>query len=191
LSWVGSAYMAPTLSVWVLPSEGTPQFKELQEVIERNSQKFNSPSFTPHITLAALPHSLSLNEIERTFKELIPEIECLPICLDSVQQGDTFHQSVFAKVDPSSSDYLQDIQEKLYRSLAVTSPNPLPHFAHLSLYYGTDSEEKSSVSQDASTMKVFEESVRVALGGLWLADCSGAVDNWKILLKVDVKAHEK
>lgn len=182
--------MAPTLSVWVLPSEGTPEFKELQDTIGRNSHRFNSPSFTPHITLAALPHSLSLNEIERAFKELIPEVE-LPIRLDSVQQGDTFHQSVFARVDQSSSDYLQGLQEKLYRSLAVTPLEPLPHFAHLSLYYGTDPEAKSFVSQDASTMKVFEESVRVALGGFWLTDCSGAVENWKILLKVDAKTYEK
>jgi 2',3'-cyclic-nucleotide 3'-phosphodiesterase len=178
-------------SVWAVPSASTLEFSELQGIIRSNSQKFKSPSFTPHITLASLPQTLDLNKIAISFREVITQMVLNPIQLDCIQQGDTFYQSVFAKVNEISTSDLQNIQDKLYQSLDTSPPKDLPHFAHLSLYYGTDPDAKASVTDAASKMKVLTESTRVFLSSLWLADCTDAVEDWRILLRIDAEVKEE
>jgi hypothetical protein len=155
--------------VWVLAKEDTEEFQKLKGFIHDNSQRFNSPSFTPHITLAALPKTINITLVEAVFKDLVGHIAVEPIRLDAIRQGNTFYQSVFAHVHDLSTGRLKAVQYDL------------------SLYYGTNPKAKQAVGEDALSMNVLSQSSKLHLNRLWLADCSGAVDDWKILLKVEVE----
>jgi hypothetical protein len=168
----------------------TQEYQELRGMISQISEQFKAPLFTPHITLAALPATIEIDKVDIAFKKLLEGIEAESIRLDSVRQGNTYYQSVFAHVHPISTQRLQEMQKYLYGVLGVSPPHTLPEFAHLSLYYGADAEEKTLIVRTASGMKVFNESVRVPLGSLWLVDPTGPVPDWKASLKVDANQNE-
>src|SRR6185437_16143415 len=95
------------VSVWVLANESSNEFLELKDSIFKNAQKFQSPTFTPHITLASLPITIDIIKVQKVATSLIKYIAEKPIQLDSIRQGDTYYQSVFAHVRDESTIRLQ------------------------------------------------------------------------------------
>ena len=121
-----TVYSSLSVSVWLLPSADTAEFRGIQQFIQSSSQEFNSPCFLPHITLAALPRNLDLDIVETSFKPLIGEVLSYPVRFEGVQQGDTFYQSVFAKVHDSS------VTETKSSPTCSIKPSPVPPTVHCS-----------------------------------------------------------
>lgn len=172
-------------SVWAVPDSETKEFQEFNDTIQSFSQRFGGPAFHPHITLASFPQVTCIDNAKDAFQAAVKTLAEEPVQFDSVQQGQPFFRSVFAHVHPSSTERLRQIQGKIYESIGLETGKEIPEFAHLSLYYGTDSEAKKTMAEEASNLNVISNSIGAKFASLWLVDCSGPVGKWEVLLKVD------
>ncbi|KAF9009779.1 hypothetical protein BDZ89DRAFT_1104561 [Hymenopellis radicata] len=140
------------------------------------------PSFEPHITLLSLPadSTISLPELRAS----IPTSTPLKISFNSV-----------------------NIENHFFRSVYIAPRTPL--FPHISLCYITDEDaalgERTSfynALKDAGRMKPTKDNAGVSLNcsqgagedwastfeasEVWIAECNGPVETWKILDKVSL-----
>lgn len=161
------------------------------------------PSFEPHITLLSLPadSSISLQELRAS----IPKSTPLKISFNSVNIGDHFFRSVYIAVKPTPE--LWSLHAHTHKALNQEPRTPL--FPHISLCYITDEDaalgERTSFYKalnDAGRIKSIEDGDGVALNcsqgagedwmstfetsEIWIAECNGPVESWKILDKVSL-----
>ncbi|KAJ7172185.1 hypothetical protein C8R46DRAFT_1085049 [Mycena filopes] len=115
------------------------------------------PAFTPHITLASLPHpepSLA------TILSAIPDTQhALPITFDAVAVGDHFFRSVFLAVRPTAA--LRDLHQHVHAKLGI--PEKTPKYPHISLCYIND--EDAAAGERMRYFEALEQSGRIRKDG--------------------------
>ncbi|MGM0546234.1 MAG: 2'-5' RNA ligase family protein [Bacteroidota bacterium] len=120
-----------TYSLWLEPT-GDIVYK-LQERIKQLSQKFNTPLFSPHVTL--------LGGLTASQTELVPLIETLassvaPFEVKLTKAGylNTFYQALFIHVEQSQD--LKKLHGKACRIIDCPDEYKNHYMPHLSLLYG-------------------------------------------------------
>jgi len=158
---------------------------KLQGVISTLANRFDSPSFPPHITLVTVPSDTNVDA-------LVHSIPCdgpIQVLFESVTMGATFFQSVFIAIH--ASEELLALQRTCARQLNVDDTT-MPHFPHLSLFYGIDKKLEVKAHLEEERIVANPQDGRVAFDGLhgflatevWVARCDGPVDEWQVVTKV-------
>ncbi|KAF8913548.1 2',3'-cyclic-nucleotide 3'-phosphodiesterase [Mucidula mucida] len=177
------------VTLWIVPSrKDAEKLKHIMDIRPASSARTSEasyPSFEPHITLLSLPadSSISLQELRAS----IPKSTPLKISFNSVNIGDHFFRSVYIAVKPTPE--LWSLHAHTHKALNQEPRTPL--FPHISLSLNDAGRIKSiedgdgvalNCSQGAGEdwMSTFETSE------IWIAECNGPVESWKILDKVSL-----
>lgn len=159
------------------------------------------PSFEPHITLLSLPadSQISVAELRGSIQKSGP----IQVSFDSVEIGDHFFRSVYIAIKPTSE--LWALHAHTHKVLKQEPRTPL--FPHISLSYITDDDAALGerkryyrALKDSGRIKAASDGAGVALNcdpgqgedwlstfeaaEVWIAECNGPVDTWKILDKI-------
>ncbi|KAH7107647.1 hypothetical protein BKA62DRAFT_825110 [Auriculariales sp. MPI-PUGE-AT-0066] len=157
------------ISLWLVP--GTTQAMvhlqypvcnsddQPEAIINDVSERYNSPLFIPHITLA----TLEVQDAPRILASAATDLgDALVARFAGVEIGGTFHQSVFATIEPSPE--LLALRAEVERRLgALWMPSSL--YPHLSLAYG-DSNKQQILDELASQNMISVVGSVVTVGGL-------------------------
>ena len=172
------------------------------------------PHFHPHVTLTTLRPTASESAATTattvlTLREAVPLGQrAVPVRFARVVAGDHYFRSVFVALAPS-----QELVRLRAELAEAGTPHP-PAFPHLSLYYIADEEahtrerllqeleRENVVRQAADGQEVVLECAGGAgddgtgsdtVGGtlagftgtqIWIVDCEGPVEGWKVLDKI-------
>ena len=168
------------------------------------------PHFHPHVTLTTLQSSepTARDSTVLTLREAVPLGQrTVPVRFARVVAGDHYYRSVFVALAPSPE--LVSLRAAL---ATARTPHP-PAFPHLSLYYIADEEaharerllqeleRENLVRQAADGQEVVLECVSADVDGagsgtangalagftgtqIWIVDCEGPVEGWKVLDKI-------
>jgi len=162
-------------------------------MIATTARKQHSPQFEPHVTFAKLPLSTKVEDFEAASSVITTELANTVVRMGSLKRGTTFFRSVYIKLDEASSNALLSLQQKLYKAIGHVPTDALPEFAHLSLHYGDDEKKRIRVMaeyigkeklEDNETEHVLEDKEGMHLDDLWLMDCTGPIEEWKALAKI-------
>ncbi|KAH8930097.1 LigT-like protein [Atractiella rhizophila] len=135
------------ISLWLSPPSPSP----LPNLLSHLSTTYNTPSFSPHLTLLSdqlVPSGYStpdlLAAIQRAVRKWHDEgKDACEIKFEEVIQGDKFYQCVFIKCAETSS--LVSLHLALRKEFSLPAPTKeAPYFPHLSLVYGDLEREKKS-----------------------------------------------
>jgi 2',3'-cyclic-nucleotide 3'-phosphodiesterase len=151
------------------------------------------PDFHPHITLASFPSTTTTSTIIASIPTSLPSKP--QVKFSGLNVGDHFFRSVYLTIHPHPS--LLALHDHLR-----CGERP-PEFPHLSLFYITDQSAASRQERKEDIAAWVEEdgngssSVKVSKGDLsidgfeadeiWVVDCDGPVEGWKVLHKVTMK----
>jgi 2',3'-cyclic-nucleotide 3'-phosphodiesterase len=153
------------------------------------------PEFDPHITLLTVPDRESPDldtlraAVQQTFQHPIP------IEFKSVEAGCHYFRSVYIAVQPA--DAILELHAGIHKALGLEAKTP--KFPHVSLCYIDDGDAQlraelvKMMESDGRVVKV-DDGVDLKYGPLetdhirgfegkqiWLMDCNGPVDGWKLL----------
>lgn len=158
-------------SLWLRP-QGEIAFS-LQQRIEKLSKKYDSPTFEPHVTLLG---GLSAGETELTqlTETLARSLHPFDLILTQADVGNTFYQSVFARV--KKTDEIMNARNTAKQLFSVEADEKKDHFPHLSLMYGDfPRDEKERVLNAMGR----EFHIRFSVSNLLLIETSGKPKDWK------------
>lgn len=129
-------------SIWLIPSEKV--YDKLSNLIRLLSQQFNSPIFEPHITLISGIEE-TIETVKLKTKQLSNNCGAFTIEFSHFGFSDEYFKSLYLKVKYSKELFTTyDEANKIFDRL-----NPLPFQPHLSLFYG-------SLSQNEKDKIIFE-----------------------------------
>ncbi|KAF8463806.1 2',3'-cyclic-nucleotide 3'-phosphodiesterase [Gautieria morchelliformis] len=173
-------------SLWLVPQPSSSAAATLQGVIESISKAHSSPSFPPHATLASLPESISLAEIN----SCLSSQEQVMLSFEQVRTGPTFYQSVFIAIQPSPQ--LSQLHQHVHESLRLQPKTP--EFPHLSIYYGDEGKDEilQKLQEDGIIHKV-DGAIKVGdireflAMEVWVVYCVGKPEEWSVIGKVALK----
>jgi 2',3'-cyclic-nucleotide 3'-phosphodiesterase len=163
------------------------------------------PRFEPHITLATVPSSTSVDDL----RTAIPiDQSPVPAIFKSVEVGDKYFMSVYVTVHHSGE--LNALRETLKNNLGERA---VPPIAHISLFYidNSEPEERAKVADQLRNHgRIVEQGEdRIALDcaerisvdsparelidnfdgcEIWIALCDGPVDTWEV--KERIRLHK-
>ncbi|KAK1236401.1 hypothetical protein PQX77_000341 [Marasmius sp. AFHP31] len=199
------------VTLWIVPAEEAMlKLKRTMDIRPsgsdapssgRDTEPTSYPKFDPHITLASLPSSTDISISQ--LRDSIPKDQSpLKIHFRSVvDMGDHFFRSVYIAVNLSPE--LAELHRRVHDALKVEPKTP--KFPHISLCYITDSD-----AADGERQRYREELTRRIRGGddgnvalncgldeedwvsgfvaseIWIAECEGPVETWKILDKISL-----
>lgn len=128
-------------SIWIIPPP--PLFDELNEIIHDLSSKYQSPIFTPHMTVLGSVDE-KLDTIQRAIKKSIVGLDKLSLSLGPVSFSTTYFQSVFVRIN--STAHLMNVNLGLKKHLHVENNVFMPH---ISLLYGNhDMELREKITRE-------------------------------------------
>lgn len=159
------------------------------------------PSFEPHITLAALSPSSEISL--ETIRCSVPSSQSrMQIDFKSIDIGSHFFRSIYLSIKPTIA--LQSLHQHIHQALGVEPRTPL--FPHISLCYISDADadagererflqeletsgrvkrdENSGVSLNVSDTEVGEWLSGFNAYGIWIMECNGPVEGWRVLDKI-------
>lgn len=160
----------------------------MQGIITELSERYGSPIFAPHITLCTVPSDTPLEKL----KAAATNLPAQRVRFDAVETGGTLFQSVFIAVHPS--DELRALQSAVSERLGVKDVQ-IPHFPHLSLYYGNDKKQEISDKLHAEGIVQRRDGGGVLVDGtdgfpvseVWIVLCDGGVATWQVLGRVQLE----
>ncbi|KAF5315929.1 hypothetical protein D9611_004796 [Ephemerocybe angulata] len=198
------------VAIWILPSSSDRE--KLRTVMrpQHDTSTLSAssyPNFEPHITLASVPNNFSLSDIRAALQTSLPKGQAEPgnpnllIKFASLVVGEHYFRSVYVAVEHSPE--LAALHEKFHASLGVQPRTPA--FPHCSVAYVAD--EDAEKGERAKFERALREAGKVREGyewgkrrvallcagewvdgweaaEVWLAECVGPVEGWKILDKI-------
>ncbi|RDB21092.1 hypothetical protein Hypma_011791 [Hypsizygus marmoreus] len=193
------------IAIWLVPP--SHEANKLMTIMrtrgsERSRLPSSYPEFDPHITLASFP-SLSAPSLPDICASIPTSSSPLSVSFRSIDVGTHFFRSVYIAVTPTSA--ISALHERIHTKLDIEPRTP--SFPHLSLCYIDDQD-----AHDGEREMFFKElqrdgrigsegkkeNVRLYHGEagkedwvsgfdateVWVVDCDGHVEGWKILAKV-------
>jgi len=167
-----------------VPASDSPSTEALGKLIDSIAQERRSPLFRPHVTLASLPDSVTIEQVAAALL-LEPPV---PLAFDDICTGKTFYQSVFISMRPSFE--ILALRQRVHEKLGIEAKTP--HFPHMSLYYGdTDREaivdklkEEGWVQNIDGGGVIVGATSAVEAMEVWMMDCSGKPEDWNMIMRV-------
>lgn len=126
-----------TYSLWLEPTGDVAY--NLQERIKKLSQKFNTPVFSPHITLLG-GLTASETELVPLVNTLTSSVKPFEVKLSKAGYLNTFYQALFIHVEQSSE--LKKLHTKACRIIDCPDEYKNHYMPHLSLLYGELSQKE-------------------------------------------------
>lgn len=151
--------MKTKVSFWLIPSKEDKEF--FQKIINTLAQKYDAPTFTPHVTIYSGECALDESPAE-LIEKATQKVQSFSLKVDRLLYTDEFTKTVFVQFHPSP------ILSKISETLRCNSKKP-SEFAlnpHLSLIYQhIDREIKKDIITSISLQKseVFFDEVKAVL----------------------------
>ena len=158
-------------SLWLRP-QGDIAFS-LQQRIEKLSKKYDSPAFEPHVTLLG-GLKAGETELSQLTDTLAGSLHPFDVILTQADIGNTFYQSVFARV--KKTDEIMNARNTSKQLFSVEPDEEKDHFPHLSLMYGNFTRNEKERVLNAMGR---EFHIRFTVSSLLLVETSGEPDEWK------------
>ena len=196
------------VSLWLVPSsEDAEQFMTIMippKSTSNNLSPLSYPRFHPHVTLASIPSTFSL---ERIRAALPIALKPLRIVFESLVIGDHYYRSVYLAIQ--LTEELQELHRAFHKAIGVKATTPA--FPHCSMAYiaNADAGERPKFVDDlrasgrvrdglcegvrgrnVSLKVVAEEDTWMSeweAKEVWVVDCSGQVEGWKVLDKIPLR----
>lgn len=168
-----------TYSLWLRPF-GDTAFS-LQQHINKLSDRYDSPSFEPHVTLLG-----GLQQGETELKQLTDTLagalDPFDVLLTNAGYRDRYYQSLFVHVKKSSE--LMEARRTAERLFDLNSDEE--YMPHLSLMYGDfDRGEKERILSIMGR----EFHIRFEVNNLLLINTTGKPDKWKKIHSSEFNKH--
>ncbi|KAG5633784.1 hypothetical protein H0H81_005290 [Sphagnurus paluster] len=199
------------VSLWLVPSaQDAVRLKVIMRAREaKHANLLNSyPIFEPHVTLAsfgATSPTPPLSEIRASISKVKGG---LPVQFKSIEIGTHFFRSVYIAIHLTPA--LMSLHDEVHKKLNVEFNTPA--FPHVSLCYITDDDnalcrerekflkelkdggrirqsgegDEGGVSLNCSESESEDWMAEFQASEVWLADCDGPVDGWKIIEKIPI-----
>ncbi|KIM26542.1 hypothetical protein M408DRAFT_330511 [Serendipita vermifera MAFF 305830] len=202
--------MSRNLSIWLLPSTTSPEYRDFSKIIDYLAEKHGKASFSPHATLAMLPADFPLeivhdviNEMKRDwFSRRIEFEKVFTTWVGVVIQGR--HDTVDAagvsigSLQQAFHDRLQEEVQKRRTAGTIAADTPdvkniVPWFPHISLAY-TEKGQDESVKDIESKgwYKPLDGGIEIAgfqgykIGAIHFAYCGGLKpEKWTLFEQIE------
>lgn len=141
--------MLKIISLWLAPDKENSEY--LSEVIESLSEKYDAPSFYPHLTLygsAEIPEEKELEIIEK-LKSIASELDPFEIQMEKVNYSELFFKTLFIEV--KMNENLQNIFSKIETILKPYGQYTF--LPHISLLYKEMPIEEKKKEEGALHLK--------------------------------------
>jgi len=118
-----------SVSIWLVPEEN--QEKQLREIINNLSSRYNTFPFIPHITAYHLDSVPDLNDLTAKVEEIAQSARVLSLDFDKIDYSDVFTKTLYIRYKVSQE--LRVLHSKFKKAFSDYPPyeiNP-----HLSLIY--------------------------------------------------------
>lgn len=158
-----------TYSLWLEPSKDFAS--EFQERINELSQRNDTPTFSPHVTLIGGVTSSESEAVSAT-KELASLLKPFELELTKADYRDRFYQSLFVHV--AETDQLLDLRKKALHLFNIS--NAGEYMPHMSLLYG----ELSQPKKEQILERIGRDfSIPFTVKNMVLVKTDGKPDQWK------------
>lgn len=158
-----------TYSLWFEPS-GDIAYK-LQERIKKLSDEYDTPVFSPHVTLLGSINSSKTESVSLT-NTLASSLHPFELELTKAGYRDSFYQSLFIHVDQTSQ--LAEIRHRACRLFGTGREEK--YMPHLSLLYGDLSQKEKERILNLVGREFY---IRFRVKNLVLMKTDGNPDQWK------------
>lgn len=165
-------------SLWLVPTGEA--FRGLQKTIRALSHKYNTPGFSPHVTLASGIGGSPAEVVSRG-KELTQHVKSLQVAFPGVEGRDEYYRCLFLRAKESRC-----LLEAHRRAVQVFGlPAHAGFMPHLSLVYGNLSRaQKAGIIAEA----VSQAPRLVKMHQLWLVHIRGGPPGWRVIWKRNLAA---
>eukprot|EP01111_Echinosteliopsis_oligospora_P011140 TRINITY_DN3600_c0_g1_i1.p1 TRINITY_DN3600_c0_g1~~TRINITY_DN3600_c0_g1_i1.p1 ORF type:complete len:186 (-),score=46.52 TRINITY_DN3600_c0_g1_i1:61-618(-) len=134
-------------SIWLEPNTKSLLYEGLAEIIQYISKKYNSPLFTPHVTLIGNVQADSNQEIIQKMDEFVKKTKPFTQKLTpNLHDSDEYFRALYVEVEKGAElvNAFKSASEFFKMSLDVDSFTP-----HVSLTYGNFSKsERDKIKED-------------------------------------------
>ena len=159
-------------AVWYLFDKDDEDY--LFKIINDLAEKYDAPSFIPHITAYGLLN-IDLKTLDDEILETIQKIKSFSVETNTINFSDDFWKTLFVEILPSK--HLVKINNNLTKNLSQFSKYEfLPHISLL--YNNMEKNQKQSLAESLDLKKFFK------IKGLGIQEFSQNIDKWKL-----VKSH--
>lgn len=160
---------APKYTLWLMPDPDSDQ--ALSKIISSLADKFGTPRFKPHITLASLP-DMPFSDLKASAKSISARLSSFKLTVGKPVCGDPPYQRFCSELHPSGKLLKTSIitDEVLEGSYAKR------HFFHISLLYGKTQCE--DLYKEFNRMSA-QLPLNLYVQSLALFDTSGKPDEWR------------
>lgn len=161
--------MMKSYSVWLVPKE-TEETRELQELIHTYSERYETPTFKPHITLANA--EVGRERAQEVCRKLASQKDPFKISLSSSYCSTNRTRCFFLLTDPS-----KELLNFHKTALSHFEKKISPYFPHLSLAYGD-----IPLEERVNLVKSFDETtlpLEIKIGNLELIEVEGTSNEWE------------
>jgi len=156
-------------AIWLLFDQNDKKY--LSEIISELSKKYESPIFTPHVTIYGLTN-VEIKTLEKIVSDSIYEIPSFYIEKDTISFSDHFWKTLFVDFRPNSS--MLKINNNLTKNLSKF--NEYTFSPHTSLIYKNMIQtEKQELIKNISIKKSFK------ITSIGIQEFSEQIENWKIV----------
>ncbi len=159
---------------WIIPENTS--YQELEKIIEEYGLKYNSPLFTPHMTIHGVISSTD-EEVIKIVEEVSKKIKPFELEIGEVEFSSTYHQCILARVKTSAN--LFNVYMFLRKAFGVEVKHVF--MPHMSLVYGDfNMEEREKIAKE---IKIKNRSFEAKKITIVRAD-SPDPENWKFVKQV-------
>ncbi len=156
-------------SVWLTPGQEDTHY--LKKIIQQLGERYQSPIFSPHLTVYSGIYDVSQNHISE-LNRMLKHVKKIPIKIKSLQYSSLLWKTLFLQIKQTRElNRVNDEIEKIFHSDTKYNFNP-----HISLIYkimGTDDKQKL-INQ--LTLKT-----NYMLGGLQIVKTGKDVESWSLI----------
>jgi len=159
---------------WIIPENNF--YQELEKVIQKYGKKYNSPIFTPHMSLHGVVESTDKRVVE-IVEKAANKIKPFKIEVGNVEFSTTYFQCVFVRTKTNAK--LLDAHLTIRKGFNFQEKHVF--MPHASLVYGDfDMETREKISQE---IKLLEKNFKARKITIVRADSSKPKD-WEIIKQV-------
>lgn len=162
-------------SVWLTPGQEDTDY--LKKIIQQLSERYQSPLFSPHLTVYSGIHDVSQNHISE-FNRMLKHVNKIPIQLESVRYSPILWKTLFLHIKQMKElTRVNDEMKRIFHSDTKNDFNP-----HISLIYkimGTDEKQKL-INQLALKTNYM-------LGRLQIVKTGKDVESWSVIYEKELR----
>ncbi len=169
-------------SLWFMAKEDA--HKQLEAIVNRLTQKFNTRRFEPHATLSGLLN-YSLNDLAVMVDitgSMARKAQCFNVEIIGVGKRNMHLQSIILPVVPHTK--MMELN-RIARTCFHHENDP-PYFPHFSALYGDLSREEKLEAQDLIE-EIMNFPTSVTIDSIALVEVHGHPDEWKIVTQFPLR----